>query len=93
MGACAMIVRKCPKCGATEQQIKSGHNKSGTQRFKCKECGARYTLEPKRMRHSNETKELAMQLYEEGMSGREIGRLYEMDKENVFEWIKKGWKS
>ena len=88
-----MNQKECPKCGATKQQIKNGYNKSGTHRFKCKVCGARYTVEPRRTRHSDETKISAIQQYNNGMSGREIGRLYEMDKENVFEWIKKGWKS
>jgi small GTP-binding protein len=34
----------CPKCGKTENQIKAGFNRSGTQRYKCKECGRTYTL-------------------------------------------------
>ena len=38
-------LRKCPHCGKTEHQIKAGFNASGTQCYKCKECGKYYTLE------------------------------------------------
>jgi len=41
--------KKCPKCGKIDQQVKVGFNDSGTQRCKCKICGIRYTLDPKRV--------------------------------------------
>lgn len=40
-----------------EATNKNGYNKSGVHRFKCKVYGARYILEPKRTRDSNETKD------------------------------------
>ena len=41
--------KKCPKCGRIDEQVKVGFNDSGTQRCKCKICGIRYTLDPKRV--------------------------------------------
>lgn len=35
-----------------------GYNRSETQRCKCKDCGIRYTLEPKQHEYPEETKEL-----------------------------------
>ncbi|MDR1465674.1 MAG: IS1 family transposase, partial [Oscillospiraceae bacterium] len=29
---------KCPGCGAADGQMKSGKNRSGTQRMKCRHC-------------------------------------------------------
>lgn len=44
----------CPKCNKQENQVKIGYNKSGTQRCRCKECGTRYTLNPKKHEYSDE---------------------------------------
>lgn len=37
------IVSKCPRCGATDRQIKIGKNASGSQRLKCQHCKTKYT--------------------------------------------------
>lgn len=81
--------KKCPKCGKTENQIKVGFNKSGTQRCKCKECGISYTLNPKKHEYSEEIKEQAVKIYYSGVSGRGVGKIFGMSKANVYNWIKK----
>lgn len=81
--------KKCPKCGKTENQIKAGFNKSGTQRCKCKECGISYTLNPKKHEYSEEIKEQAVKIYYSGVSGRGVGKIFGMSKANVYNWIKK----
>lgn len=43
-------------------QVKMGYNRSGTQRCQCKECGTRYTLNPKKHEYPDETKELALKM-------------------------------
>jgi len=79
----------CPKCRKQENQIKIGYNRSGTQRCKCKECGTRYTLEPKKHEYPNHIKELAIKMYYSGVSGRAVGKALGMNKANVYNWIKK----
>lgn len=79
----------CPKCKTQENQIKIGYNRSGTQRCRCKECGTRYTLEPKKHEYSDEIKELAIKMYYSGVSGRGVGKVLGMNKANVYNWIKK----
>ncbi|HFQ93294.1 MAG TPA: IS1 family transposase, partial [Anaerolineae bacterium] len=37
----------CPRCHAKEFQIKDGRTPAGSQRYKCKQCGRRYTPSPK----------------------------------------------
>ena len=81
--------RRCPKCGKMENQIRVGYNRSGTQRCKCKECNIRYTLEPKTHEYPEETKQAAIKTYYSGVSGRGVGKLFNMNKANVYNWIKK----
>ncbi len=81
--------RRCPKCGQIEKQVKSGYNRSGTQRCYCKECGVYYTVEPKKREYSEETKEQAIKMFYSGVSGRGVGNLLNMNKSNVYNWIKK----
>lgn len=81
--------RRCPKCGKIENQIKAGFNRSGTQRCKCKDCGIKYTLEPKKHEYPEETKQLALKMYYSGVSGRGVGKVLGMNKANVYNWIKK----
>ncbi|MDR3051561.1 MAG: hypothetical protein LBU67_07555, partial [Oscillospiraceae bacterium] len=61
--------RRCPKCGKVENQANKGFNKSGTQKVFCKECGAHYTIDPKRREYPEETQELALKIYYSGVSG------------------------
>ena len=41
-------MRECPYCSSTHKlQVKSGRNRSGTQRYKCQCCQRIYTPQPK----------------------------------------------
>lgn len=79
----------CPKCGSMENQIKKGKNRSGTQRCICKDCKVVYTINPKKREYPEETRELAIKMYYGGVSGRGVGKILGMSKENVANWIKK----
>ena len=79
----------CPNCKKQENQIKIGYNRSGTQRCRCKDCGTRYTLNPKKHEYPDETKKLAMKMHYSGVSGRGVGKILGMNKANVYNRIKK----
>ena len=83
------IQKKCPKCGKTENQVKAGYNASGTQRCQCKECGTRYTINPKQREYPKEIRELAIKMYYGGISARGVGKILKMNQSNVMNWIKK----
>lgn len=83
------IEKECPLCHKKENQVKMGHNRSGTQRCMCKECGISYTIDPKKHEYSEETRQQAIKMHKEGISGREIGRILGINKANVYNWIKK----
>jgi len=81
--------RRCPKCKRVENQVYYGHNRSGTQKCKCKECKIIYTLEPKTRAYSEEVRCNVIKTYYSGVSGRGVGKIFGMSKANVYNWIKK----
>ena len=85
--------RKCPKCGETSNQIKAGYQASGAQRCQCKVCKHKYDLNPKGKGYSEEKKREALRIYYSGVSGRGVGKLLNMSKANVYNWIKKTERS
>lgn len=44
-------IGQCPYCGATDKQIKSSRNRSGSKRYQCRKCLHRYTPEPSGNHH------------------------------------------
>ena len=85
--------RKCPKCGKTENQINSGKNRSGTQRCTCKDCNYKYTLNGKTRELPEEVRREALRIYYSGVSSRGVGKILNMGKSNVLNWIKKNESS
>jgi transposase-like protein len=80
-------MKKCPNCENTTDQIKDGRNKSGSQRYKCKSCGARYTQEPKINGYPDEVRHKALQLYVDGNNLRRIGRHLGVSPQSVANWV------
>ena len=78
---------KCPTCGATEGQVKSGFNESESQRRKCQLCGKRYTPEPVERGYHNEIRFQAGQMYVDGMNLRRIARHLGVSPQSVANWV------
>ena len=78
---------QCPHCTSSEQQTKSGHTRTGSQRFKCKECQRIYTPDPKPLGYPEETKREAVRLYLEGTNFRRIGRVLGVNHQSVVNWV------
>lgn len=78
---------KCPKCGATERQVKSGFNESGSQRRKCQLCAKRYTPEPVEQGYSDEIRLQAVQMYVDGMNLRRTARHLGVSPQSVANWV------
>lgn len=74
----------CPKC-KSEKKVKDGIVRL-KQRYQCKECSYRYTVEYKNV--SPFTKKNALHLYLEGLGFRSIGRYLNVSHVAVFNWIK-----
>ena len=75
---------ECKICTEEKGQIKAG-----SQMYRCKICGRRYTPKPKERMYSEEVKNQAIKLYMEGNSGRAVGRILGISKNTCLYWIKK----
>ena len=78
---------QCPHCSSSERQTKSGHTRTGSQRYRCKECQRIYTPEPKPLGYPDETKREAVRLYLEGTNFRRIGRVLGVNHQSVVNWV------
>jgi IS1 family transposase/transposase-like protein len=80
----------CPRCGSFEY-IKDGFAK-GRQRYQCKHCELRYTVTQRSGERPPETRQLAIDMYLEGLGFRAIGRVLKVSHTAVFNWVKKAEK-
>lgn len=87
--AVTIMTTTCPICGAKGNIVGYGFNRSGTQRCRCNTCKKIFTDNPKRHAYSEEIKKQAIKIYYSGVSGRGVGKIFGMGKENVVRWIKK----
>lgn len=77
----------CPKCYHTIKQSKDGYTSAGSQRYRCRICGCRYTPYPKEHGYDEDIRFQALQLYLEGMKIREIARRLQVNHQSVANWI------
>jgi transposase-like protein len=77
----------CPYCQSTIL-VKRGHNRSGSQRLLCRDCGHTFTPQPNRRGYPDEMHHRAVQLYLEGTNLRRIGRLLGIDHMTAADWIR-----
>ena len=79
--------QECPGCETKELQIKTGKNRSGTQRILGRSCGKTYTVEAKSRGYAEEVREKAVRMYVEGNNFRRIGRLLGVNHQSVVNWV------
>jgi transposase-like protein len=80
-------MKTCPKC-KSEERKKDGIVRE-KQRYKCKECNYRYTVEKREAKESTqEIRKLALKLYLEGLGFRSIGRILGFSHVSVYYWIR-----
>jgi transposase-like protein len=77
----------CPLCQSSIV-VKQGHNRSGTQRFWCRDCGRTFTAPAKQRGYPPEMRQRAVQLYLDGNNLRRTGRLLGIDHMTVAAWIR-----
>jgi transposase-like protein len=81
----------CPRCGSGEY-VKDGIVKE-RQRYQCKHCKYRYTVQQRSNERSADVRQLAIDMYLEGLGFRAIGRLLKVSHTAVFGWIKNAGKT
>ena len=80
-------MHQCPYCHGAERQVKSGFNRTGSQRLQCQSCRRQYTPEPNPLGYDDKTREAALKLYLEGNGFRRIGRLLGVNHQSVANWV------
>lgn len=77
----------CPYCQQDQDVIKSGLNRTGSQRYRCQGCCRYFTPDPKPEGYDLALRKHALQLYLEGTSFRAIGRLLGVHHQSVSNWV------
>ncbi|HEX8557858.1 MAG TPA: hypothetical protein VF668_07160 [Pyrinomonadaceae bacterium] len=80
-------MQQCPYCQSAERQVKSGFNRTGSQRLQCQSCRRQYTPAPLPLGYDEKTREAALKLYLEGNGFRRIGRLLSVNHQTVANWV------
>jgi transposase-like protein len=76
----------CPKC-SKKASCKDGIVK-GRQRYLCRDCKHRYTVERRSGTGSKVVKRQALELYLEGLGFRSIGRVLKFSHVSALNWIR-----
>ena len=63
-------------------------NRSGSQQYQCRTCGASKVLLPKQ-RYSEEHKAEVLRAYQEGSSLRGLNRTFGITRKTITQWLKK----
>lgn len=80
-------MHKCPYCWKDGYCIKSGLNRNGTQRYRCRRCKRYSTAISNRKRSTHELQARAVRLYLDGMSRRAVARLLGVHHQTVGRWV------
>ena len=81
----------CPRCGSVEN-TKAGLARV-RQRYKCKHCQYHYTVSKRSGEIPPETRQLALDLYLEGLGFRALGRILKVSNTAVLGWVKQAGSS
>jgi transposase-like protein len=80
-------MKRCPQCQDEERAVKAGRTAAGSQRYRCKGCGHKYTPEPKARGYPPETRAQAIRQYVDGGNLRRIARQLGVVHQTVATWV------
>ena len=80
-------MNECPYCQRSEQQIKAGRTKAGSQRYHCKVCQRTYTPEPKAAGYPQAVRQQAVKLVADGVNYRRAARQLGVNHQSVINWV------
>ena len=79
---------RCPNCESS-MVVKNGRNRSGSQRYLCRDCRRGFTPQPHLHGYPSEMHHEAVRLYLEGNNLRRIGRLLSVHHGTVANWLQR----
>lgn len=81
-------MEKCPSCFSTQRQNKAGRTPAGSQRYRCMQCGTKYTPDKKEHGYGVRVRRQAIRLYVDGMNLRRTARQLGVHHTTVAAWVK-----
>lgn len=78
----------CPHCHRSENQVKAGLTRAGSQRYLCKVCQRKYTPEAKPLGYDDTTRRQAIKMYLDGLNQRRIARQLGISQGSVSNWAR-----
>ena len=79
---------QCPHCERTDNQVKNGKTRAGTQVVKCKHCNRKYTPNPKSIGYDKKRRQQAIRLVLDGTSQRQAARHVGVSHGTVANWFR-----
>jgi LacI family transcriptional regulator len=78
---------QCPYCQQTANQLKTGRNLSGSQRYLCKSCQRKYTPAPNSSGYPGYLRKQAILMCFDGQTFRAIARKLGVNHQTVANWV------
>ena len=75
----------CPRCQSVDYRKDGVVN--GRQRYECKQCRYHYTVKKRSNERPPETRQLALEMYLEGVGFRASGRILKVSNTAVLGWL------
>lgn len=75
----------CPHC--SNSATKAGRNLSGSQSYRCRQCGRKFTPKPRPNGYPKEMRDRAIARFLAGTSFRAIARELQVNHQTVANWI------
>jgi transposase-like protein len=73
---------KCLKC-QSDNTIKDGHHRSGSEKYNCKACSCNFTPCPKPKGYDAAKKQTAIEMYIDGINYRRVARLLKISHQSI----------
>jgi transposase-like protein len=80
-------MNECSQCHKPARQVKAGHTSAGSQRYRCTECGHKYTPAPRGRGYSADLRLQAVREYADGGNLRRIARRLGVVHQTVANWV------
>lgn len=77
----------CPHCDNRGDHAKAGRNRSGSQSYRCGQCGRKFTPKPRPNGYPQAMRDHAIARFLAGASFRAIARELEVNHQTVANWI------
>ena len=81
-------MNNCPHCQRSEEQVKAGLTRAGSQRYLCKACHRKYTPDSKPLGYDDAIRQRAIKMYLDGNNQRRIARQLGISQGSVSNWAR-----